>query len=93
LAAGPPGALVGALIGAAAGASVGWAHESATIERSRHDRELDEEIGVVGGDIGVSGLKHPPPTIGAFSAEATGVSNTTGSDPVVSEGPILPPPD
>ena len=92
LAAGPPGALVGALIGAAAGASAGWAHESATLERAQRERQLDAEIGVSGGDIGVSGLEHPPATVGAFSAEASGAASS-GSDPVTSEGPILPPPD
>src|SRR3954464_8308960 len=72
LAAGPPGALVGALIGAAAGASAGWAHESATLEQAQRDRKLDAEIGVSGGELGVPGLEHPPASVGAFSAEASG---------------------
>jgi hypothetical protein len=92
LAAGPPGAIVGALIGAAAGASAGWAHESATLERAQRDRELDAEIGVSGGDIGVPGLEHPPPTTGAFSAEASGAASV-GSEQVSSEGPIQAPPE
>lgn len=92
LAAGPPGALVGALIGVAAGASAGWAHESATIERAQRERQLDAEIGVSGGEIGVAGLKHPPATVGAFSAESSGAASS-GNDPVTSDGPILPPPD
>lgn len=92
LAAGPPGALVGALIGAAAGASAGWAHESATVEEAQREHKLDAEIGVSGGELGVPGLEHPPASVGAFSAEASGAASA-GSDPVTSDGPILPPPD
>ena len=62
------------------------------MERAQRDRELDAEIGVSGGDIGVPGLKHPPATIGAFTAEASGAASS-GDDPVTSDGPILPPPD
>lgn len=92
LAAGPPGAILGALIGAAAGASAGFAHESATLEKAQHERELDAQIGVSGGDIGVPGLKHPPVKVGAFSAEASGAASS-GMEPETSNGPILPPPD
>ena len=51
-AAGPVGMVAGMVVGAVAGAIVGKGME-ANEERVRaHDEELDEEIGVTGGDMG-----------------------------------------
>jgi len=50
--AGPPGAIVGGTIGLAVGALAGSALEMTDQATSRHEGELDEAIGVVGGDLG-----------------------------------------
>ncbi len=91
LAAGPPGAIAGAVIGAGAIGSTSWALEADNAERALRDQQLDAEIGVSEGDLGVAGLKHPPAKVGAYSAASLGVGGS--SDPVLAEGPILPPPD
>lgn len=89
LAGGPPGALAGALIGAVMGASAGWAHESATRQRSARDRQLDRDIGVDGGDIGTAAPGQPPAQIGALSAVASG-AGTAEAAATPSNGPITP---
>ncbi len=91
LVAGPPGAIAGAVIGAAAGGSTSWALEGNNAELAKRDQQLDAEIGVSEGDLGAPGLKHPPAKVGAYSAASLGVGGST--DEVLSEGPILPPPD
>jgi hypothetical protein len=89
--AGPVGAAAGTIVGAAMGASIAWAADRGAQEAADRDSQLDIEIGVHGPDLGAPNLEHPPPTIGAFSREASGGGG--GSEPVVAEGPILPPPD
>jgi len=69
--AGPAGVVVGGLLGAVAGASAG--------------AMLDEEIGVIGGDLGAAPPDAPPARIGAFSAGSAGASPHGGA---ASEGPI-----
>ncbi len=89
---GPPGAVVGALIGGAAGALATWALEAEKVEENAREEKLDEEIGVMGGDIGVAGLEHPPAQRGAYSSAAMGAGSSTGSDETSpAEGPIVPP--
>jgi outer membrane lipoprotein SlyB len=51
-AAGPAGAVAGMLIGAAAGALAGEVMDEEAERVSRHEGELDDEIGVSGGDLG-----------------------------------------
>jgi hypothetical protein len=84
---GPIGAAVGAVIGAAAGAAGAAAVEEAESARMRHDEELDEEIGVLGGDMGTRTVPHPPLRIGAFSAASMGVG-AAEEDITPDEGPI-----
>jgi phage tail tape-measure protein len=50
--AGPVGAVVGGAIGAAVGMLAGEALDEDTSRRSAHDRELDDAIGITGGDLG-----------------------------------------
>jgi phage tail tape-measure protein len=51
-AAGPAGVVAGMVIGAAAGALAGTALDDEAERTSRHDHELDDEIGVTKGDLG-----------------------------------------
>lgn len=51
-AAGPAGIAAGMLLGAAAGALAGKVMDLEAERASLHDEELDEEIGVLDGDIG-----------------------------------------
>lgn len=83
--AGPPGAVAGAVIGGVVGALVAKVADEEDERTSFHDHELDEIIGVTGGEIGASNLKHPPAVRGAYSAASTGAA-TSGGAPA--EGPI-----
>ena len=49
---GPPGVVLGGVIGAAVGIVSGDALERAARGEQRHDRELDDAIGVTAGDLG-----------------------------------------
>jgi hypothetical protein len=87
--AGPPGIVAGAIIGGAAGAVAAVALERDADRQATRTRELDAEIGVSGGDLGAPNLKHPRPTVGAYSASSAGVSTSGGEDPA--EGPMQTP--
>jgi uncharacterized membrane protein len=88
--AGPPGMVAGAVIGAVAGAVAASALDIDSELRAKHTRELDEAIGVSGGDLGAPNLKHPPATIGAYSAGSTaGGGASDESEPA--EGPMQTP--
>jgi phage tail tape-measure protein len=50
--AGPPGMIVGGAIGAALGTLAGQVLDEETHTAAIHDRTLDDEIGVTGGDLG-----------------------------------------
>jgi len=90
--AGPPGIVAGAILGAAAGAVAAEALETEGERVAAHTRELDEEIGVMGGDLGAPNLKHPPAKVGAYSTAATGTgASGGGSEPA--EGPMQVPED
>lgn len=90
--AGPPGVAAGAVIGAAAGTLAAWAMDAENAEAAAIDRELDREIGVDGGDIGVADANQAEGTVNAPSLEAAGASNARSDDTISSEGPITPPP-
>ncbi len=91
--AGPPGVAAGAVIGAVAGTLTAWAMDAEATEKEAADRELDKDIGVDGGDIGTSRLKHPPARVGAVSAEAAGSAGASTDDTVSAAGPIGAPPE
>ncbi|HEX8792436.1 MAG TPA: DUF456 domain-containing protein [Polyangiaceae bacterium] len=59
--AGPPGALAGMVVGAAMGALAGEVLDEDAERTSRHDHELDDAIGVTGGDLGARRTPLPPP--------------------------------
>src|ERR1700722_661224 len=88
-AAGPPGAIAGAIIGGVVGAVTGAILDTQTTESAEHDRELDEAIGVIGGEIGAPNLKHPPARVGAYSSASAGAG--LSSDATLAEGPISEP--
>jgi len=91
--AGPPGIAAGAVIGAVAGTLTSWAMDSGNSAEAAAEEELDKEIGVDGGDIGVARLKHPPARRGAISAEAAGSAGATTESQVTADGPIAAPPN
>jgi hypothetical protein len=90
-AAGPPGVVAGAVLGGAAGAAAARALENDEARHSARTRELDEEIGVMGGDLGAPNLKHPPARIGAYSLASAGAGGGASSDDEPAEGPIATP--
>lgn len=87
--AGPVGVAVGAAVGAAAGAAGAAASSIAEAKREKDDAELDETIGVEGGDLGAPNLKHPPSQRGAYSVASSGAGS--GGTVVPAEGPAPPP--
>jgi hypothetical protein len=89
--AGAPGAIAGALIGGAVGAFAFRALDSAAVWRDEKDERLDEEIGVIGGDLGAPNLLHPPPVSGAYSAASVGVVPAGDGTAAPPEGPMQEP--
>jgi hypothetical protein len=89
VAAGPAGVAAGAIIGSIAGALAGAALDQEASDQATRTRELDAVIGVSGGDLGASNLKHPPARVGAYSAASVGGGGSDDSEPA--EGPIPPP--
>ncbi len=85
-AAGPVGAVAGMVLGAMAGTVAGEALESSNERARRHDEELDEAIGVMGGDLGAAPPGSPEARVGTPSPASVGVGTPHGSMP--SEGPI-----
>jgi hypothetical protein len=81
--------LVGAILGGLAGGLVGAVLDDDASRRASRTRELDDEIGVGGGDLGVPGLTHPPAKIGAYSMASAGLSSSSGGEPA--EGPMQTP--
>jgi phage tail tape-measure protein len=67
-AAGPVGMVAGMVVGALAGTLVGEGLEANEERVSRHDKELDEELGISGGDIGAV-QSVPPPALSGAAAE------------------------
>ncbi|HVY25754.1 MAG TPA: hypothetical protein VHB79_04355 [Polyangiaceae bacterium] len=89
---GPAGAAVGAVVGAGMGAATAWAADRGATDAADRDSQLDLDIGVHGPDLGAPNLKHPPPTVGAYSLAATGTGGS-GQDVIDADGPIQPPPE
>lgn len=88
--AGPPGLAAGAVIGGVVGAFVAKISDEEAERVSFHDQELDEAIGVSGGDLGAPSLKHPPATRGTYSAASCGGGSGGGSS---ADGPMPAPED
>ena len=88
--AGLPGMVAGAILGGAAGTLTAWALGSNATDLAARNKRLDAEIGVIGGDIGVPSLEHPPAKTGTYSAASMGLGDSGESR--VAEGPIQPPP-
>lgn len=84
--AGPPGVVAGAIVGGVVGAVAGVVLDRESSRRLAHTKELDEEIGVMGGDLGAPNLLHPPSSLGAPSAASSGVQSSPDQDPA--EGPM-----
>jgi hypothetical protein len=89
--AGPAGAAAGAVIGGVVGAMVAKVADEEADRVSMHDGELDEEIGVNGGDLGAPNLKHPPAVRGTYSAGSAGGGGSSSGG--TSEGPMPAPKD
>ena|SRR5579872_3553710 len=86
VAAGPAGAAAGAIVGGSIGAAVGVAEEQDALRRAAHDAALDEEVGVLGGELGAPNLKHLPARVGAYSHASVGGRARAERHPA--EGPI-----
>ena len=80
--------MAGALIGGVAGAVAASALEKDAAQKAAHTRELDEQIGVTGGDLGAPNLKHPPARVGAYSAASVGAATSGDDDEEPAEGPM-----
>ena len=78
--------VAGAIVGAAAGAIAASAAQDGEDEKAARDLAIDEEIGVLGGEMGAPNLKHPPARIGAYSAGSMGAGGGGGMTPA--EGPM-----
>jgi phage tail tape-measure protein len=83
--AGPVGAVAGMVIGAVAGAVAGEELGVESERISRHDKELDEEIGVTKGDLGAV-QPGGSPRSGHPSAASLGLSSGGGG--ASAEGPM-----
>ena len=82
--------VAGMIVGAILGAGVGALLAVALLRKQHRDAEgedlYDEELGIVGGDVGAPNLSHPPAVIGAFSASSLGGSAGVSDEPPA-EGP------
>ena len=85
-AAGPPGVVAGMVIGAVAGTLAGESLDADARRKHLRDEELDEAIGVVGGDLGAARPDAPPAKRGAPSSASSGVAALSG--PAPAEGPM-----
>ncbi len=86
--AGPFGMLIGGLLGAVGGAGLGDAVSTMQTHKSLHDWRVDEDIGVIRGDVGAAAPDQEPAFIGAYSGGSAGVSGIVGSDATPDEGPF-----
>ncbi len=68
--AGPPGIVLGGAVGAVLGTLAGAVLDRESHAADRHDRELDEAIGVIGGDLGAKEAARAPFSANAERAEA-----------------------
>jgi hypothetical protein len=75
------------VLGAVAGTLAGEVLGAESERKHRHDEQLDEDIGVIGGDLGAAPKDAPPARLGAPSAASVGVS-TGGEGLTPAEGPI-----
>jgi hypothetical protein len=89
---GPPGVVVGAVLGGVVGAIITKVSDEEAERKSFHDGELDEAIGVRGGEIGAPNLEHPPAVLGLYSAASSG-AGSAGGEAHSAEGPMSTPGD
>ncbi len=71
------------------GAVVGHTMDREDRRKSEHEELLDEEIGVMDGDLGAASPDQPPARIGAFSSASAGGDGA--APPAPSEGPMQTP--
>jgi hypothetical protein len=89
--AGPAGVAAGAVIGGVVGAVAAKINDEESERHSLRDGELDEAIGVMGGDLGAPNLEHPPAIRGTYSSASSG-GGSGGGEPSAS-GPMSTPED
>ncbi len=83
---GPVGVAIGGAIGGAVGAAAGAVLEGVEHAKAVHDASLDQDIGVIGGDLGAASPDAPKARIGAFSGGSSGGGGR--ETPVPAEGMI-----
>lgn len=82
---GPVGIVAGGAIGGLVGAVADGMLAEDRAADTKRDAELDQIIGVSGGDIGAAKRGQPPARVGAFSSASSGGESSHGVD---SSGPI-----
>ena len=86
---GPAAAIIGAVFGGVAGALAAGAMDSQSERERVRTAELDETIGVTGGDLGAASPSQPPSRRGFVSAASAGISGGGGGGRG-GDGPIGP---
>lgn len=89
--AGVPGAVVGGIVGGVAGAIAAVSIDRGVAEEAAKEAKLDEECGVLDGEIGAPNLPHLPVRIGMFSAGSAGAGSVRPSSDAPDEGPMSTP--
>jgi hypothetical protein len=84
--AGPPGIVAGAVLGGAVGGAAAAALHAGHVRERRKDAQLDEDIGVIGGNLGEAPPHAPKSERGVFHAASLGLGGGGGGTP--SEGPM-----
>lgn len=84
--AGPAGIVAGALIGSGVGAVLAIAQNRQMHRNAEGEDLYDEELGIIGGQLGSPNLDHPPATVGTYSAGSLGLASST--EVRAAEGPI-----
>ncbi len=89
--AGVPGAVVGGIVGGVAGAIAAVSIDRGVAADAAREAKLDEECGVLDGEIGAPNLPHLPVRIGMFSAGSAGAGSARHNSEAPDEGPMSTP--
>lgn len=84
--AGPVGIIAGAIIGSGVGAVLAIAQNRQWHRNSEGEDLYDEELGIMGGELGSPNLEHPPATVGTYSTGSLGLSRPP--EERIASGPV-----
>lgn len=85
---GPIGIVVGGILGAVAGGGVADVIARIQEHHTAHDDRVDEDIGVLRGNLGAAEPSQPPAVVGAYSYGAAGGAALSSNDLAPDEGPF-----